>query len=240
MKADFLFVVWPYLAVGVLCAGIVFRLLLVRIAAVKAQPPESRATFSGSRLWRISLVLLLLGHLIGLAFPREVLLWNGNPIRLYLLESFAFAVGVLAFAGWGLLLWRHLKPTGRSIAAEIADTAFLALIFAALLSGLLMAALYRWGSFWGAMTLTPYVISLLREEPAPALVVQMPFLVRLHIFSSFAAVALLPFTRLAPVVVLALNRGIELINRPVSVIGHAAEAWLTRHNPAAWIWPEED
>jgi len=242
MTLDYLFTDWPYIASALFCLGIAGRYLLTReqMVFVKAKLPDSRLVFGGSKLWRISLVLLFLGHLAGLVFPRGILLWNGNPMRLYVLEGFAFVVGILALAGWAALTWRHLEQSAGSVAAEFADTIFLAFLFVGLISGLLMAVLYRWGSSWGVMTLTPYALSLFRGKPTSGFAIQMPFLVRLHIVSAFTAVAVIPLTRLAPFLMLALHRCIELMGRPVTVIGHAAAAWMQRHNPAAWIWPEED
>src|SRR5262249_27641726 len=133
-----------------------------------------------------------------------------------------------------------LKRSEVSIAAEVADTAFLAIIFVALFSGLLMAVSYRWASIWGIVTLRPYVVSLLRGAPAPSFAIEMPFLVRLHIFSSFAALALVPFTRLTPFFILAIDRSLALFSKSASAVVRAGEAWLQRCNPGAWIWPEED
>jgi nitrate reductase gamma subunit len=242
MNSDFLFAVWPYFATGLFCFGLVFRFLLQRkrIATVKAKLVESSAVFAGSRLWRISLLLLLFGHVAGLAFPRQILLWNGSVVRLYVLEGFAFAIGALALAGWATLVWRYLKRSDVSIVVDVADTAFLGTLFAALLSGLLMAAWYRWGSIWGVITLRPYVVSLLRGAPAPNFAIQMPFLVRLHVFSSFAAIALVPFTRLAPFLMVAFDWSLSLPSKPASAVVRAGAAWLERYNPGAWIWPEED
>ena len=242
MNSDFLFAVWPYLASASLCFGVVFRFLLERkrIPVVKAKLEESSVIFAGSRLWRMSLLFLLFGHIAGVALPQQILLWNGSTVRLYLLEGFAFAIGALALAGWAMLVWRYLKVSDGSIVGEIAETAFLGSTFAALASGLLMAALYRWGSVWGVITLRPYVVSLLRGTPAANFVIQMPFLVRLHIFSCFAAVALVPFTRLAPFFIVALDRSCSLISKPISAAVRTGEAWFERRNPGAWIWPEED
>src|SRR2546425_13148814 len=183
---------------------------------------------------------LFRSHLVGLWFPRGILLWNGSTIRLLLLEGFAFAVGLLALAGWASLMWRDLGRSSQSPTSELLDTIFLSLLFLGILSGLLVAGLYRWGSSWGVMTLTPYVVSLLQGRPAPSFVIEMPFLVRLHIFSAFCAVAVLPLTRLAGVFVWALHHGLELIAWPISAASQRAEAWLRKHNPASWLWPEED
>ena len=95
---------------------------------------------------------------------------------------------------------------------------FLSLIFIGIISGLLMAGLYRWGSSWGAITLTPYVTSLLRLKPATQFAEQMPFLIRIHLFSTFAALAVLPLTRLAAIPVVALHFCLGLVGRPATKI----------------------
>ncbi len=242
MKTDFLFAVFPYVAVGLLAAGIFVRYLLLRkqAAAMSAEISEARAVFATGRLWRVSLLLLIAGHLIAVVLPGAILAWNGNRFRLYLLEGIAFAIGVAALGGWLALMWQNLKRHGGSVLAELSDTALLALLFVGILSGLLLAVLYRWGSSWGAMILTPYTASLLRGKPAANFILQMPFLVRLHVFSLFAAVAIVPATRLGTAIVGALQAILTGFGKPISAGGRAAEAWLRKHNPAPWFWPEED
>jgi nitrate reductase gamma subunit len=113
-----------------------------------------------------------------------------------------------------------------------------------LLSGLLTAIRYRWGSSWGVSTLTPYGLSLLRGKPAVALVAGMPFLVQVHVFSGFVALAALPFTRVCPLLIVVIRRGFSLAAKPISAVTAWArrmlEMALRKHHPAAWIWPEED
>jgi nitrate reductase gamma subunit len=242
VRLNFLFAVWPYIAASLLAVGISVRYLLERrnMDAVSAEMSEAWAFIGGARWLRASVLLLFLAHLAGLLFPRELLLWNGNPVRLYMLEGLAFAIGVVALSSGAGLLWRHLGHSHRSAIIELSDTVFLSLFFVGIISGLLAAALYRWGSSWGAITLSPYVASLVRGNPAAGFAVQMPFLVRLHVFSSFAMLAVFPLTRVASFVVFALHRSFGFIGRPISAGARTGEAWLRKHNPAPWLWPEED
>ena len=99
--------------------------------------------------------------------------------------------------------------------------------------------LHRWGSTWGAMTLTPYIRSLL-TQPLVDSVPRMPFLIRLHVFSWFAAMAMLPATRLATVLVAGMHAAVNALTRPLAAAERTIEGWLAKHNPAAWLWPEED
>jgi nitrate reductase gamma subunit len=243
MKTDFLFGIFPYIAFGLLAAGIVVRYLLVRrqSATVPQEVSQAMAVFGNGWLWKISVLFLAVGHLISLAAPQAILTWNASLGRLYLLEGISFAVGIAALAGWLVLMWRNLGRHGGSAIAELSDTVLLALLFVGILSGLLMAVLYRWGSSWGAMILTPYILSFLRGNPAPRFMLQMhPFLVRLHVFSLFAAVAVVPATRLGSVIISILQTLASLAAKPVSATGRAAVAWLRKHNPAPLFWPEED
>jgi nitrate reductase gamma subunit len=166
------------------------------------------------------------------------------PSRLYLLEGFAFVLGVGTLVGWSRLMWRHLGRSGGSVASQLADVVFLSVSFVALLSGLLTAVFYRWGSSWSAATLTPYAWSLLRGNPVAALAAQLPFLVRLHVFSSLAAMAMIPVTRLAPLLMVPLHHGLGFLLRGVSVlarpVGSTLELVIERNNPLPRIWPQED
>jgi nitrate reductase gamma subunit len=138
---------------------------------------------------------------------------------------------------------QHISRTttsARATLSEIADCIFLSLLCTAIVSGLVTAIAYRWGSSWAASTLTPYVTSLARGTPQMPLIVEMPFLVRLHVASWFAVIALVPFTSAAMIVVALLDRGVMWINRPIHAIARGGRRAMARLSPARWLWPEED
>jgi nitrate reductase gamma subunit len=242
MKTAFLFQTWPYAAVMLFVAGIAARYLGEPTSAKRNWPLDARDLFRRTPLLQISLFLLLLGHLAGLLSPQRVLLWNSIPLRLYALEILGFGVGLSALGGWALLTWRHVRQSDASIGRQAADAVFLSLLFTTLLSGSLTAILFRWGSSWGVITVTPYGVSLLHGRPAVNLIAGLPFLVRLHVFSAFATFAALPATRLGPVLIVGLRRGLRLILSPVQVLAASvskiAEAVVRQLDPS--IWPEDD
>jgi nitrate reductase gamma subunit len=242
MRADVLFTASPYVACSLLVTGLGVRYLLDRrqMPSVKKEMFEAWSQFAGGPLWRASLLLLVAAHLLGVLLPRAILWWNGNTNRLYLLEGAGLIVGVSALACGCVLLYRHLGHPGGSVIVELPDTVFFGLMFVGLLSGVLTSVLYRWGSTWSSVTLAPYMASLVRAKPAANLAGQMPFLVRLHVFSAFAAIAIFPLTRLAAFVVFALNWVFALLGRAFASTTRILEAWTRKHNPAAWLWPEED
>jgi nitrate reductase gamma subunit len=177
-------------------------------------------------------------------FPQQILLWNTSPSRLYLLELVGFASGLAALAGWVRMMMRHLGTSYGSLGGEIADTLFISTLFVVLLSGSLIAALYRWGSAWGVLTLAPYTVSLFKGRLAVGLVTDMPLLVRIHVVSAFTSFMLFPATRLAAVAAVAINHRLRLIVTPVSNMAGSASRLFKiverRLNPAIWVWPEED
>lgn len=242
MKIDLLFAASPYIAFSLLLVGIGVRYFLDRkqMTTAKKEMAEAWSQLRGGTVWRVSFLLLVIAHLLGVVFPRAILWWNGNTGRLYLLEGAGLIVGVSSLVCWCVLLWRHLKHSSGGLITELSDTVFLSLMFVGLLSGVLTAIFYRWGSAWSSVILAPYVASLFHAKPAAGLASQMPFLVRLHVFSAFAALAVFPLTRLASAVILVLNWALALLGGAFASITGILEAWMRKHNPAAWLWPEED
>jgi nitrate reductase gamma subunit len=242
VKITFLFQIWPYVALAILALGLVARFVLTGRAseAFNAELARAREIFAGGKLWRAGILLLLSAHLAGLLVPGSVVLWNSVPARLYLLEGAGLLLALVVLAGWAAAAWRHLSQSNGSLLGEIADALFLSVSLVAIVSGLLTALFYRWGSNWGTVILTPYLTSLLTGRPSATLVTQMPFLVQLHVFSAFGVAAALPFSGVAAFLIAALHRLLALADKPFAAGGRSAEAWLRRHNPAAWIWPEED
>jgi nitrate reductase gamma subunit len=241
MNANVLFGTWPYVAIALSIAGFAVRQLFDqgRPSAVEREAAEGWAVFGGGRVWRIALPFLFATHLLGLAVPRAILAWNQVPLRLYVLEGSGFLLGGLAIGAWADVMWKHSARRSTSLASAVADAVLLGLLFVALVSGLFMQALFRWGSSWGAATLTPYIVSILHGRPSVHLVEQMPFLVRLHVVSAFGVLAVLPFSRVAAILTVAVRRAMAPMAasaaRRIGVfesrIGDRAKQWL---------WPEED
>jgi hypothetical protein len=181
-------------------------------------------------------------HVAGLAFPQVVVGLTRTPARLIAVEAIGFAIALGVVGACIRSAWLHLsRPTrgGWSLLSDIADSAFLALLFVGAASGLLAAGLHRWGSAWGAAAVAPYAASLMHGTPAPAFVDHLPLLVRLHLFSAFAALAVFPASRLAayPLVFAhrasaAAGRAFAAAARPIGV--------LVRRGPAAWLWPDRE
>lgn len=242
MSPNALFAVWPYAAIGLFAGGTVLRCLLARSSlSADGRSSSSGGAASRSRApWWIGVGIVAVGHLAGLLLPGPVLAWNASPRRLYALEAVAFASGLAALLWWAGRTWRQLRGGEARWAAEVAEICFLSALGVALASGLAMAALYRWGSSWGAMILAPYALSILRGRPVAELAAQLPYLAQLHVVAAGAALAVAPWTRPGALFALALRRALRELGRPFAAASGATEAWLRRRNPAAWLWPDED
>src|SRR3990172_3666551 len=109
MLETFLFGVFPYLATVVMIVGLIWRYRTNQFSysSVSSQFLENRQLFWGSVPWHYGIILVLLGHLFGVVFPRGIMAFNGVPVRLYILESTALALGLSVLAGLIVLLVRR-------------------------------------------------------------------------------------------------------------------------------------
>lgn len=246
MKNGFLFGVFPYLAFLLCAGGLTLRLAFVKkqSGSMNSEFGKGQELFGNCRLCTVSLGLLLVGHLAGLLFPQQILLWNTVPLRLYALEACSLAAGAAGLIGCCGSIWRQLGKTDGTVPRQIGDTAFLSFLFAAISSGILMAVFYRWASSWGALTLTPYVRSLFIADPATSLAAGMPLVVQVHVVSSLSVLAAFPYTRLALPLMRGIRYGAELFLRPIFLLTRPArmvlESAVEKYNPAMRIWPEEE
>jgi len=204
---EMLFVVFPYVATAL---AIVVSILRWRrhpftVSALSSQLLESRRLFWGSVSFHWGVSLVLVGHLLALLVPSGFELWNGAPVRLYLLEATGLALGLWALFGVVMLLTRRLRVRRVQVVTTPMDLVVLVLLLVQVATGLWIAVGYRWGSFWGTAVFVPYVRSLLRLAPQPELVAALPIVLKTHVLAFFAFVAVFPFTRLVHIVTLPLG-----------------------------------
>lgn len=204
---ELLFVVVPYVAVvvAIVVSVVRWRRHPFSVSALSSQLLESRKLFWGSVSFHWGLTLILLGHLAALVVPGAFTLWNGEPLRLYLLEITGFALGLWAAFGLGVLIYRRV--TNRRVAAVTTpmDLLVLGIIGVQIATGLWIAFGYRWGSFWGTGVFVPYVRSLLALDPRPELVAPLPFILKAHVVAFWAFLLVFPFTRLVHIVTVPLG-----------------------------------
>lgn len=243
VSSDLLFAAFPYAALLIFLVGLAIRYAVARRNPEAIRPSAKQAwhALASSRLWQAGLAVTIILHIIGLVAPHAILGWNTSPGRLYLLEGIGFLLGIAALVGWVQVMTRHVNRAASSGSLlELTDCILLSVLCMAVVSGLITAFLYRWGSSWGEQTLAPYMSSLATGKPASSLIEELPFLVRLHVFTWFIAIALVPFTSITNLILPAIDRVLLTISGPVGAAGAAGRRTAKKLSPAHLIWPEED
>jgi nitrate reductase gamma subunit len=194
----FLFGILPYVALAIAIVGLVWRYRTNQFSysSASSQFLENRQLFWGSVPWHFGIILILLGHLIGILFPSGVMAFNGVPVRLYILEGTGLALGLLVLVGLVfLLLRRSTNPRIRAVTSPM-DLVLLLLLLLSIVTGVGTAIFYRWGSGWYVQTATPYLRSLVTFSLEVEYMASLPLLVKIHAVNAFVILAVFPFTRM--------------------------------------------
>ena len=196
----------PYISILLLIAGSIYKYKIQDVnSKSKIQHLES---FREVPLFYSGLGILLIAHIIGFLIPSYVLAWNGQYLRLLIIEIGAFGLGLASLFSLivyviRLILNRHKyqvsvqnEKENLSTPYSLLPTLIYILLFILICSGLWIANFYRWGSSWYAGVMTPYLRSLVKISPDISAVQFMPFTVKAHIVSAFVIIGILPFTGL--------------------------------------------
>jgi len=128
-----------------------------------------------------------------------------------------------------LLLRRWTKPRVRAVTSRM-DIAVEVLLWLQVLLGCWTAVGYRWGSSWFASDLSPYLWSILQLNPDIAAISAMPWVIKLHVVGAFIIVLLIPFTRLAHILV----APVHYLWRPYQVVMWNWDRKKIRQSQGAW------
>lgn len=211
-----MFDVFPYVALTVAVGGTVFRWRAqpFTVSSLSSQLLERRKLYWGSVAFHWGITILLLAHLAVLILPRSVERWNQVPARLYALEITGVALAVWTLVGLSILIFRRLsEPKVKAVTSGM-DLVLLVVIALQVVTGLWIALGYRFGSQWAPAVFVPYVRSLLALQPRSELVAALPIVLRLHAFTFFVLLALVPFSRLVHVISLPLG----YLTRPWQIV----------------------
>ena len=193
-----LFVVFPYVAfVLAFVGGIVrWRLKPFSVSSLSSQLLESRKLFWGSVPFHWGILIILAGHLFTLFLPSTVAWWDGVPIRLYALEITGLALALWAGFGISVLLYRRITNTKIRVVTTPMDYIVLAVLLLLVLTGIWVAVMLRFGSFWAVGVAVPYMWSLITLRPEPELIQPFPLAIQAHIVMFWVFLAVFPFSRL--------------------------------------------
>lgn len=204
MVDTFLFGGMPYIFIMIAIVGTIWRYSSNRYSwsSQSSQFVENKTLFFGSFPWHYGIITILLGHILGLIVPRALLLWNSVPVRLYILELTALALAFLALFGLLAFIYRRLTNTRVKALTSSWDVLLLIVLIIQVVTGILNAIMYRWGSNWYAGAAVPWIWSVFRLNPNVDFVANLPLITKVHIFNAMIFIGLIPFTRLVHFIVI--------------------------------------
>lgn len=196
------FVMFPYISILLCVIVTVYRSVYrpFTISSLSSQLLERRQLYWGSISFHWGIVIILTMHLLALLFPVGLKLWNSVPVRLYLLELSGMILGVWCLGGLSVLVWRRLTSRKVRVVSTRMDFVVLALLLVSVITGLVIATAYRFGSFWFTAVFTPYLVSIFTLQPAVNLIVPLPWVIKLHVINFFVLLAIFPFSRLVHII----------------------------------------
>lgn len=192
------FVIFPYIATILAIVVTVYRSIFrpFTISSLSSQLLENKKLYWGSISFHWGIVLILLMHLLAIFFPTSLLLWNAAPLRLYLLEFSGLVLALWCLGGLLVLLWRRFSDRRIWAVTTPMDVVVLLLLLVSVITGMIVATTYRFGSYWFTGIFTPYLSSLFSLQPRVDLVAPLPWMIKLHLFNVYALLVAFPFSRL--------------------------------------------
>jgi nitrate reductase gamma subunit len=198
-----LFSALPYVAVVLFLVGTIhrYRRETFTYSSLSSQLLENKQHFWALVPFHYGIIAVLAGHLVAFLIPREVLLFNSRPLRLYVLEVSALIFGLSTLVGLLAIVSRRVTDPRVRVVTSRADWILYGLLLLQVFSGVYVAVFHRWGSSWFAASAAPYLWSLLKLNPDINVIAAMPLMVKVHIVNAWLVIAFFPFTRLVHILV---------------------------------------
>lgn len=229
---NFFFIALPYMAIIIFSVVGYYRYsnMGFKYSSLSSQFLEGKSIFYGILPFHIGLIVVFIGHFIAFFLPQALLSWNSFPNRLLIFEGTGIIFGLSTLFGLIVLLVRRLTNDRIKAVSNTMDLLIEFMLFFQVIFGIWVAVSYRWGSSWFAADLSPYLWSIIKIQPDISAVIELPFMVQLHIVTAFAILLIFPFTRLIHLLVLPLH----YINRPYQQVIWNYDHKTVRDNSTAW------
>ncbi len=198
------FAILPYVAFFVFFMVTIqrYRSRSFSYTSLSSQFLENRLHFWAVVPFHYGILVVLAGHVLAFLIPREILLWNGNPLRLYILELTGLIFGILSVVGLVASMIRRLNVAKVGRVTTRRDWILYVMLLFQLATGVAIALTLPWGSSWFAAVAAPYIWSLLKMNPQIDFIAPLPWLIKLHIINAYLVIGYFPFTRLVHVLVI--------------------------------------
>lgn len=203
-----LWVVFPYITITVFWVGIVWRYKTDKYGWTS----RSSQMYSGgsmirwaSPLFHVGILMVLVGHFVGLMIPKT---WTGavgisDNFYHLLAVGGGMTGGIMAVLGLVLLIYRRRTTGGVFLATSANDKLMYVLLAVPIFLGFIAVVINQivpgGHGYDYRETISPWLRSLFIFQPRPELMVDVPLSFQLHVISAFLLFAVLPFTRLVHV-----------------------------------------
>ncbi|WP_155057436.1 respiratory nitrate reductase subunit gamma [Streptomyces blattellae] len=197
----FLWGVLPYVAFVLLVAGLVRRYRHDRFGwtARSSQVHESKLLNIASPAFHYGILLVLVGHLVGLFVPMS---WtdafgvSGHTHHLLSLYG-GSAAGILTVAGIALLIHRRRTSAPVFHTTTANDKVMYVVLLAAIVLGMAAKLAHASGDgYHYRESVAPWTRSLLTLQPDTELMAGVPVLYQIHAVIGLALIAFVPYSRL--------------------------------------------
>lgn len=228
--------VLPYVVLAVLVGGTVWRYRYDKFGWTtrSSELYESRLLRIGSPLFHFGLLVVIVGHVIGLLVPKSWTAAVGLSQEAYHVQALVLGAlaGFCTLVGVGILIYRRRTTGPVFMATTRNDKLMYVVLVAAIVVGLANTLL---GAAGGEehdyrLTVSPWFRSLFVLQPDVAAMSRAGFGFQLHALIAFALFALWPFTRL----VHAFTAPVQYLFRPYVVYRSRAARPASRPPRRGW------
>ncbi|MCE5233400.1 MAG: respiratory nitrate reductase subunit gamma [Mizugakiibacter sp.] len=197
----FLFGIYPYLCLAVLLLGSLVRFDREPYTwkSDSSQMLRAGQLRIGSNLFHYGILVVVIGHFLGFLAPHWAVDWALDPAQHQLLAMVGGGIaGLVAIIGLSILIYRRLGDPRIRRNSRKWDISIVLMLWLQLLLGLVTVPLSA-QHMDGAMfeLLTDYVKGIVTfKSGVAALLVNVPWVYRLHILLGFTIFLVSPFTRM--------------------------------------------
>src|SRR3970040_565458 len=163
----FLFIALPYVAIVVFLVGAIhrYRATGFKYSSLSSQFLDGGGIYIFAVLFHWGILVVFLGHLIGFLFPGAILAWHSRAVRLTSAQIAIFAFGLSVLIGLAALFIRRMSRPRLWVVTSRMDIVIELVLLAQIVFGLWLALGYRWGDYWFASDMSPYLWSILKFNP---------------------------------------------------------------------------
>ena len=202
----FFFGIYPYIAFAIFLLGCLVRYDREQYTwkTGSSQLLESKQLKIGSRLFHIGVIMILIGHFVGLLTPHIV--WDLLGVSAALKQKVAMGAGglfgVICFIGLTILIHRRLTNDRVKASTSTMDLTILFLLYAQLILGLI-SIFVSMGHLDGSEMLKlmhwAQQLVIFNGHEAAGAIINVHWIFKLHIFLGMTLFVVFPFSRLVHV-----------------------------------------